>query len=145
MYTMYIVSQYFYEVVSDHFTEEETRAPTVEVNLPKVSELVSGGARFQALWFQNWTEILDFSPTAALVYADSAQSAQASSGSHPYWANPPCWDPEPRSDKCQLWESIHEQIFTEQKLYSNTKQVKINKQKDKHAAKEGRRSQEVWK
>ena len=49
MYTMYIVSQYFYEVVSDHFTEEETRAPTVEVNLPKVSELVSGGARFQAL------------------------------------------------------------------------------------------------
>lgn len=49
MYTMSIVSQYFYEVVSDHFTDEETRAPTVQVNLPKVSELVSGGARFQAL------------------------------------------------------------------------------------------------
>lgn len=49
MYTMSMVSHYFYEVVSDHFTDKETRASTVEVNLPKVSELVSGGARFQEL------------------------------------------------------------------------------------------------
>ena len=48
---------------SEHFTDVETGAPTGEVSL-----LVRGGARFQASWFQNWTEILDFSPMVVVVW-----------------------------------------------------------------------------
>ena len=49
VYTMYIVSQSFYQVASGRFIDEETRAPIGETNLPMVSQLVNGGARFQML------------------------------------------------------------------------------------------------
>lgn len=49
MYTTYIFSQNSYQVGGDHFTDQETEAPIGEVNWPEVSQLLSGGARFQAL------------------------------------------------------------------------------------------------
>lgn len=51
MHTTYIFSRYSYHVGSEHFTEEETRAQTRETNLPMVSQLINGRARFQALMF----------------------------------------------------------------------------------------------
>lgn len=113
------------------------RAPIGEISLPKVSQLISGEARFQAVSFQNQREILDFLPSGAydvltlLCHSDSFRIMSLLVIFLLLRPRTQVW--QTRLLRHYMWTDFHRM-----KLYSNTKRITRNKQKDEHASKKTR-------